>query len=277
MTTVVLLTSDELRHRFLRMAVALHEDVQVLRSYCEAPTASLAATLAARGDVAPAEQAHLDARTRAEEDVFGPFCALAPDLSNRIPVERGAINGSAVVEEIIASSPDVVAAFGCSIVADPLIRAFPDRILNLHLGLSPYYRGSGTNLWPLVNDEPELVGATFMYLDEGIDTGEIIHQLRARVVPGDDQHRIGNRLIADAAIAMGEVLAVFDRLGHVPQPDTVEGRAYRRADVTPDTIRRLTENLQGGMVERYLQERAARIERTPIVQHPLLAPGSEAS
>ena len=40
-----------------------------------------------------------------------------------------------------------------------------------------------------------MVGATFMYIDAGIDTGEIIHQIRADIVIGDSPHSIGNRLI----------------------------------------------------------------------------------
>jgi len=48
------------------------------------------------------------------------------------------------------------------------------------LGLSPYYLGSGTNYWPLVNEKPEFVVATFMHIDTDIDTEEIIHQIRAK-------------------------------------------------------------------------------------------------
>ena len=34
-----------------------------------------------------------------------------------------------------------------------------------------------------------------MYMDEGIDTGQIIHQSRAIILPFDNPHQIGNRLI----------------------------------------------------------------------------------
>ena len=53
---------------------------------------------------------------------------------------------------------------------------FSRKFLNVHLGLSPYYRGSGTNVWPLINTEPDMVGAT-LCIDAGIDNGEIIHQI----------------------------------------------------------------------------------------------------
>ena len=46
-----------------------------------------------------------------------------------------------------------------------------------------------------MNNEFEFFGYTFMYLDEGIDTGEIIHQGRPKIFPYDNPHQIGNRLI----------------------------------------------------------------------------------
>ena len=70
-----------------------------------------------------------------------------------------------------------------------------NKILNLHLGLSPYYRGAGTNYFPFVNNEPEYVGSTFMYLDEGIDTGEIIHQIRPLINITDSFHQLSNRFL----------------------------------------------------------------------------------
>ena len=47
------------------------------------------------------------------------------------------------------AAPDVVLVFGTGLLKAPLIGAFPGRIINIHLGLSPYYRGAGTNFWPL--------------------------------------------------------------------------------------------------------------------------------
>ena len=72
---------------------------------------------------------------------------------------------------------------------------FKRKILNLHLGLSPYYRGGGTNYFPFVNNEPEYAGSTFMYLDEGIDTGEIIHQIRPVINITDSFHQLSNRFL----------------------------------------------------------------------------------
>ena len=102
-----------------------------------------------------------------------------------------------------AARPDVVLVFGTGLLKPPLIDAVPGRILNIHLGLSPYYRGAGTNFWPLVNGEPEYCGATIHYLDAGVDTGPD-HRARAARAwrAGDGPHEIGNKTIVAAADAL---------------------------------------------------------------------------
>ena len=56
-----------------------------------------------------------------------------------------------------------------------LIDSLKPKILNLHTGLSPYVNG-GPNCtnWCISNDRFDLIGNTVMYLNEGIDSGNII-------------------------------------------------------------------------------------------------------
>ena len=44
-----------------------------------------------------------------------------------------------------------------------ILKEFRSKIINAHLGLSPYYRGSGTNIFPFVNKEIEYVGVTYVF------------------------------------------------------------------------------------------------------------------
>ncbi|MDR9382125.1 MAG: formyltransferase family protein, partial [Natronomonas sp.] len=174
-------------------------------------------------------------------------------------------------EEITDLDPDLLVAYGCSIVRGPLLSEFRGRFLNVHLGLSPYYRGTGTNFWPLVNGEPEYVGATFMYIDEGVDTGEIVHQIRARVYPDDTPHQVGNRLIADMTRTYIKIVRRFDALKPVDKPSEPEdSNYYRRDDYTTEATRKLYQNFGSGLVERYLEEREDRIRAVPIVSNPAL-------
>ena len=56
-----------------------------------------------------------------------------------------------------------------------LINLPPMKTINCHAGKLPFYRGRNILNWALINDEKEF-GITVHYVDEGIDTGDIILQ-----------------------------------------------------------------------------------------------------
>lgn len=214
----------------------------------------------------PLRRRHLAQREQSEKDFFGLFVETSPDNSNPEWISRGEINSEQRVGEIINLNPDLIIAYGCSIIKAPLLDAFEGRILNVHLGLSPYYRGSGTNFWPFVNNELEYIGATFMYMDKGIDTGEVIHQIRPKIVPGDSIHQIGNRLILDVGKTYRELVVHFEELTRMQQlPAPAEAKYYRRKDFREDTVARAYGNLDEGLVERYLSEQESRRRNVPII------------
>ena len=135
-----------------------------------------------------------------------------------------------VVENIIKKNPDLLVCYGSSLIKSKLLEFFKDRFLNIHLGLSPYYRGSGTNVWPLINNQPQMVGATFMHIDEGIDTGRIIHQINADIFLGDNPHTIGNRLIKKMTLLTKEVIYNFKSLDDISQPNVKKSLLYLKKD-----------------------------------------------
>ena len=86
------------------------------------------------------------------------------------------INGREVVHFLEGLRPDVGAVSGTRMIKDPIFAVRPpDLLLNLHTGLSPYYKGGpNCTLWALSRQEPNLVGATIHVLDPGIDSGDIL-------------------------------------------------------------------------------------------------------
>ena len=266
-----MLTGAELRHTFVRMALALADGVEVLSSYCEGLEKTLETFVRTEEPGADVQREHVRARQRSEEDFFRAFVKWAPDVSRPVWIPKGEINDSTHVERIVALAPDLLVAYGCSLIQPPLLEAFKGRILNVHLGLSPYYRGSGTNFWALVNGEPEFVGATFMHMDSGVDTGAILHQIRARVLPGDGPHQIGNRLISDLVGTYVGLIRGFDLLESPLQSAPPESpRYYRRKDFTPESVLTLYRNFDEGLVEDYLRHRAEREARVPLVTQPVV-------
>ena len=148
-----------------------------------------------------------------------------------------------------------------------MLETFRDRLVNLHLGLSPYYRGSGTNFWPLVNDEPEFVGATLHLAVARVDAGAILAQVRPPVAADDRCHELGTKTLIAALDRLPEVLRAYEACRLVPvAQDLAGGRLYRRADFTADAVHQLWARFDAGMIPRYLGDIARRCAAVPIVE-----------
>ena len=76
---------------------------------------------------------------------------------------------------------DLFIVFGSSYIKGWLINfLIKKKALNIHMGISPYYRGSACNFWALYDKNPHFVGATIHYLNRGLDDGKILFH----VLPG---------------------------------------------------------------------------------------------
>ena len=268
MKRIVILTGSDLRHEYFRKTLASSPGIRVLRSYCEDQRNDLRSQVNLSAGSQRLRMQHLADREAAERDAFQTAIRSTPDLSNPVELVRGEINRAVYHDEIFALGPDLVIAYGCSIIREPLLSAFPGRFVNVHLGLSPYYRGSGTNYWPLVNKEPEYVGATFMFIDSGIDTGEIIHQIRAEVVRGDTPSSLGNRLIIRMTEVMERIVVGFEALKPAEQPSMPpRSRYYRSKDFTEESVVTLYRNFEDGLIDRYLEEGQSRWSQIPLIRN----------
>ena len=266
MPRVLLLTSTFLRHQFF--INALCEKLDVVGVWQEEKD-FVPEEYAGNDDDKQVIADHFTARDASEEQYFGDHRELRlPDGCVLRKVAAKQVSDTEELELMQSLNPDAVLVFGSSILQEPMIAAFEGNIINLHLGLSPYYRGSGTNFWPLVNGEPEYVGATIHYLDAGIDTGEMICHVRPDAASGDGPHDLGNKTIQAAVSVLPDVVSAHLAGKLQPQPQRKDiGKLYLRKHFTADSVRTLYENLSSGMIETYLQNRE---ERDSVID--LLAP-----
>ena len=74
-----------------------------------------------------------------------------------------------------ALNSDLYLVFGSSYIKGWLCNFLEEnRAYNLHMGLSPYYRGSACNFWAVFDGNPNFVGATWHFLTKGLDSGPIV-------------------------------------------------------------------------------------------------------
>jgi folate-dependent phosphoribosylglycinamide formyltransferase PurN len=252
MSRAIVLTSTMRRHQFVANTLASRLDVAGV--WQEEKSFQPLRYAGGPDDEAVIER-HFAARDASEQEFFAGHDRVQAPARHLPP---GGCNDATEVEAMKAAAPDVVLVFGTSLLKAPIIDAFPGRIINIHLGLSPYYRGAGTNFWPLVNGEPEYCGATIHYLDGGVDSGPIIAHVRPALRPADGPHEIGNRTIVAAADAMADAAVAFGRGAVRGVAQAGEGRVYRRADFSAAAVRRLYANFAAGMVPAYLRDQPVR-------------------
>ena len=96
------------------------------------------------------------------------------------------VNDGAFIETIAAFECDVFVSMSFNqILKIELIETPPMGFINCHAGALPFYRGRNPLNWVLINGEKEF-GVTVHYMDEGIDTGDIIKQNMVPIAPNDD-------------------------------------------------------------------------------------------
>ncbi len=267
MPRVLLLTSTFLRHHFFIQFLSRHLDiVGVWREEKSFKPEENAGNKEDRAVIAE----HFDARDRSETTYFGKYAALSLDpgvLLQDLP--PNAINAPGELAAMQALRPDILLVFGSGILREGIIGAFAGKIINLHLGISPYYRGSGTNFWPLVNGEPEYVGATIHYLDEGIDSGKMICHVRPSMKSEDGPHDLGNATIIAAVKALPAVVSAHaaSTLHAVPQRTDI-GKLYLRKQFSADAVRALRANFARGMILEYLHAKSARDRALDLLPVP---------
>jgi len=181
-------------------------------------------------------------------------------------VPKGEINEKNWVKKISAYKPDIVAVYGTSLLREEVIDICPKTTVNMHLGLSPYYRGSGTNFWPLYDGHPEYVGVTIHRIDPGIDTGPIFHQGRPNVEVSDNQHSIGNKAIIVGTNLMIKTIEEIQSGQSIAYEQKEKGKLYTRKDFSPDSIARLKTNMDSGLIRDYAGRQEVLRERVKIVE-----------
>ena len=71
---------------------------------------------------------------------------------------------------------DYYIVFGSSYIKGELVDfLIKNKAVNIHMGVSPYYRGTDCNFWALYDKNPHLVGATIHLLSKGLDSGPILY------------------------------------------------------------------------------------------------------
>lgn len=98
----------------------------------------------------------------------------------------------------------VLVAYGAKVPIDVLELGQLGAI-NLHPSLLPKYRGAAPMQWALIQGE-KITGVTTMYMDAGLDTGDLIYQEQAPIAPGETYGEMSARLSAHGALVLSRTV-----------------------------------------------------------------------
>ncbi len=102
----------------------------------------------------------------------------------------------------------VVLAGFMRVLKEPMLAAFPRRIINIHPSLLPKF--PGIESWKQALEAGEkITGCSVHYVDAGIDSGEIIAQRKVPVLPGDTAESLHARIQGAEHALYPEVIAQF--------------------------------------------------------------------
>ena len=99
-----------------------------------------------------------------------------------LPIVFGDLNKITLESLSDFTNSDIYIIFGCSYIKGELIEFLVrNKAINIHMGISPFYRGTDCNFWALYDNNPHLVGSTIHLLSEGLDSGPILYHALSQI------------------------------------------------------------------------------------------------
>jgi phosphoribosylglycinamide formyltransferase-1 len=98
--------------------------------------------------------------------------------------------------QVMELSPDLIVAAGFMRILNPeFVDKFPNQIVNSHPSLLPQFPGAHA-VRDAIEAGAKLTGCTVHFIDHGVDTGKIIAQEHVKVLPGDTEAELHERIKA---------------------------------------------------------------------------------
>ena len=176
---------------------------------------------------------------QSERNIFGDISFL-PNNVRTLAIKLEDLNKLDKNQLSDALQSDVYVVFGASYIKGWLIDFLVEhRAINIHMGLSPYYRGSSCNFWALCDNNPSYVGATIHLLSKGLDSGDMLFhcvpKLHSEDTPFDFTMR--SVLIAQQGLVSAVDSELIFSAPTVKQDKSQEIRYSRNQDFTDEVAK----------------------------------------
>jgi len=145
-----------------------------------------------------------------------PIKAALADAKTSI-LQPTTIKDPQAIEKIHALAPDVIVVFAYGQILPRAVLEIPKiACLNLHASLLPRWRGAAPIQAAIAAGDRE-TGMTVMYMDEGLDTGDILLQRKIDIATSETADSLHDRLAEIAPKALFDALKTFPNAPRAPQ------------------------------------------------------------
>lgn len=266
---VLALCGTQLRHRFVLAAWRRQLNVVgvIFQQRSLVPPKALQNTWYRREDL-ELEQRHLQRLSEAEQAFFASSAptALIEGVPTLEVASRDELNHPQLLHWAAQRQADVLLDYGSLLLGAAWFELGIPWMINLHGGLSPWFRGSATLLWPLILGQPECLGATLHALEPRIDGGGIYQHVRPALDQADDPATIGCKTVTAAAAASLQLMDLLHSRGSLQgRPQKQSGKLFLERDYKPALLWTAYRNLEQGMIRHFLEHRAEYDARLELV------------
>lgn len=199
-------------------------------------------------------QRHFENRFKVESSTYGNLSAVDVYRNNHtIYIDPSDLNTGEIAKSVIDFRADFCFIFGVDLILDPVIDELPKDKINLHLGLSPWYKGAATLYWPFYHLKPQFCGVTFHQITKQPDAGEIIHQCTPKLEAGDKIHDVGAKCVVKAKEDLKKIISHWKiNKSFKGKHQRTSGRNWRSIDFHASQLRLIYDLYDDKIVDHFL-------------------------
>lgn len=214
--------------------------------------------------------------TNAWKKLMAFYSAKYPKLPGCDSITVKKINSRETIDFIKTHQPDLVMVSGTSLIKQAILDIdLPIGVINMHTGLSPYVKG-GPNCtnWCFSTGAYHLTGNTLMWIDKGIDTGDVITTELTPLIGNESFYQVHVKVMEHAHDLYLRGLKQLQKKGiaanRVPQKNITEGITYytKMWSFTPKI--NLLRNLLAGNFSKAVQTAEFREKVKSLKTYPLI-------
>ena len=173
--------------------------------------------------------------------------------SEIIYISQDQLNSEETAKRVRDFEPDFCFIFGTDLILEPVFDVLPTDKVNLHLGLSPWYKGAATLYWPFYLLQPQWCGVTFHQISRQPDAGEIIHQCVPELARGDRIHEVAAKCVVKAAEDLPRLLDHWLKTQKfVGKSQQTSGRNWRASEFHASQLRVIYDQFDDDIVDAYI-------------------------